>query len=272
GLAVLFTSLFVISGQYREGYFLSPFGWSVVTVFGILVACAFATEDMGWNLLWAWAMVSVTAPYFPALFQRKLSMMLAVPWAIIGAIGLARELERRDRQPRNLVAALTLCVVCLTSVFWLKRDLSLVRAGVSRTLAHNLVLTHDESRIIAYLDKNANGAGVLAMPGVPGKVQGDRAYLNDLAPVLSGLAGVHTFAGHWSETPEYNMRRTDATAFFVYPIPTERRLQLLKQWRVSYVVVPKKETYSELPLVDIKGIGQTVYDGIQLSLVKVEQD
>ena len=260
----------VLTTGGRPGYQLGAAAWASATVAAIAAVIALAKKDLGWNLLWSWAMVSLVAPYFPALFQRKLSMMLAVPWAILAAVGLANELQRMDRPRRNLVAALALAVVCLSSVFWLRRDLELVRLGVSKTVVHNLYLTRDESEIVQKLSEIGRGEGLLAFPGVPDASMDKQAFMTDLSPVLSGLAGVHTYAGHWSETPDYDARRRQATDFFLSPINNEERLRLLEEWRINYVVAPVPEAYDGM-FPDLSSLGEAVYRGDQLVLVRVRR-
>ncbi|MCH9000367.1 MAG: c-type cytochrome biogenesis protein CcmI [Proteobacteria bacterium] len=256
-------------GLGSPGVVERPFADRPAAVVAVGVAVAVSKKDVGWNLLWSWAMVGLVAPYFPALFQRKMSMMLVVPWAILGAIGLAAELQRLERQPRNLVAALALAAVCMTSVFWLRRDLELARLGVSKTLMHNTYLTRDEAQVVEILDEVEGSPGVLAMPGAMHPELGNPAYLNDLAPVLSGLAGAYSYAGHWSETPDYLERRNEATRFYIADASTEERRATLREWGIEYVVAPVRGTYAALPLVDLSDLGETVYQGQQLSLIRV---
>lgn len=260
--------LTIVTRSSHDGYAMSPMQWGIATL--VALACVFVVskKDLGWNLLWSWALVSVTAPYLPVLFQRKLSMMLAVPWAILAAIALAGELKRMERQQRNLVAALALSVICITSVFWLRRDMELLRLGVSKTGVHNLHLTRDEQAIVDWLSKEGKGSGALAMPGVPSPGFDQMAFLTDLSPVMSGLSGMHTFSGHWSETPDYSKRRNEAVRFFTEPMSDEDRLALLSTWKVEYVVMPVPTAY-EGAFQDLSSLGVTVYRGEQLALVRV---
>jgi arabinosyltransferase C len=195
-------------------------------------------------------------------------MLLAVPWAILAAIALARELQGKERQARNLVAALGLAVVCLTSVFWLGRDLELARGGVSKTVVHNLFLSTDEDAIVQYFNGLRSRPNVLAMPGFAAQQLGEPAFLNDFPPVVSGLTGAYSYAGHWSETPEYPKRRNDATRFFIEALPIEVKRAQLQSWGIDYVIVPDRETFWAIQMTDLSGLGEVVYDGPQLDLVK----
>ena len=266
--------LFILARPQPSGYVVNAVAWGAMIVLVIVAVALLARKDLGWNLLWSWALVGLVAPYFPALFQRKLTMMLAVPWAILGAIGLAQALRRMDRQPRNLVAALALAVCSATSVFWLQREMALVRSNVSSTTVHALHLNRDEAAIVDYLNDIPGRKAVITMTGVPSIDLGSTPYLADLNPILSGLTGAYTYAGHWSETPFYGGpegRRNQNTALFIQQMPLEQRFDLLEEWGIDYVVAPVPETYSQIPLVDLTRLGEIVYDGNQLKLIRVRR-
>ncbi|MCH7902993.1 MAG: hypothetical protein IH944_00330 [Armatimonadetes bacterium] len=266
--------LFILAKPQSSGYVVNAVAWGAMIVLAIVAVALLARKDLGWNLLWSWALVGLVAPYFPALFQRKLTMMLAVPWAIIGAIGLAQALQRMDRQPRNLVAALALAVCSATSVFWLQRELTLVRSKVSSTTVHALYLTRDEAVIVDLLNEISGKKTVIAMTGVSSADLGSPPYLSDLNPILSGLTGAYTYAGHWSETPSYggpNGRRDQNTAFFIQEVPLNERFAILEEWGIDYVVAPVPETYSQIRLVDLTPLGEIVYEGNQLRLIRVRR-
>lgn len=267
-LVVLTVWLWIATSGPQNGYALSLAEWAVAFLLALAVAALVAKPDIGWNLLWSWAAVALVAPYFPALFQRKLSMMLAIPWAILAAIALANELQRMERQPRNLVAALTLAVMCLSSVFWLRRDVELARLGVSKTVVHNLYLTRDETQIMKRLNEIGDGRNAVAIPGIPVPTMDGPAFLTDLSPILSGLTGVHTYAGHWSETPNYNTRRNEVTDFFMRTHTDAERRAMLDKFGTDFLVAPRPEAYDGA-FPDMRTLGEVLYEGDQLVLIKV---
>ena len=115
---------------------------------------------------------------------------------------------------------------------------------------------------------------MIAMTGVPSTDLGSPPYLPDLNPILSGLTGAYTYAGHWSETPSYGGpegRRNQNTALFIQQMPLKQRFDLLEEWGIDYVVAPVPETYSLIPLVDLTPLGEIVYDGNQLRLIRVRR-
>jgi arabinosyltransferase C len=257
-----------------DRYWLGAPAWAGLFTLSILGAVALRREDPTWNLLAAWALVGLVALYFPALFQRKLAMGLAIPWGILAAIGLAEGLTRLDRSGRNLAATLAILVLAGSSARWLQREALYIRANVSRTTTHAPYLSADATRVIAEVVSRRRGRTVvLAMPGLPMKTGVDAfaaPYLPDLNPILSGLAGVTTYAGHWSETPDYLSRRRNAERFFLRGAATDsQRQDFLTATGVRFVVAPHPEAFREIPLDDLSKIGRVIYEGAQFRLIEV---
>lgn len=266
------------SGHDPSGYFLNLPAWIVLLLATLVLIGLMATDDDSWNIAWSWAMVGLVAVYFPALFQRKLAMGLAIPWSMIAAYGLFELLKPLDRSTRNLVATLTLFVTSASSILWFQRETSYIRSDVGRTAVHSVYFTQDTGRIIDILNKVHGRCVVLAMPGVPnptGPAEFKTPQMTDLNPVLSGLCGVYTYAGHWSETPDYARRRSEATLVYFATTSPERRAALLDRIKPDYVVAPNLNAYPEIvsgddhiPLADLSYLGETVYRGNQLMLIK----
>ncbi len=273
---------FAIAGGHQEGYWLGATAWIVA----ILIACAFtasvADDSDGKNLVVAWAFVGLVAPYFPALFQRKLSMGISAPWAILAGIGFAAILASRERGVRNLVAIFGLALLSGTSVQWFFRETSLIRGNVSNTTVHPVHVSENVSAILARLAQNPGERRVvIAMPGIASPTADpDRfnsPYLPDLNPIASGLAGAYSYAGHWSETPEYGKRRNEATAFFLRANDDERRA-FLQEKGIGYIIAPVPEAFPEIaqmndgvPLADVSTLGKVLVDGSQFRLIEVSR-
>jgi hypothetical protein len=92
----------------------------------------------------------------------------------------------------------------------------------------------------------------------------------DLNSIVSGLTGSYTYAGHWSETPQYNERRGEMSRLFYNraELPQER-LDELHRIGAQYVIAPVPEAFPELFPFDFKDAGKVVVDGTQFRLVKV---
>ena len=85
------------SSHLADGYFMGWPAW--IGLYGLVIVSLYflRPEKPGLALVAAWAFVGIIAPYFPALFQRKLTMMLSIPWGILAGIGVAMILEKRER-------------------------------------------------------------------------------------------------------------------------------------------------------------------------------
>ena len=231
----------------------------------------------------AWALVGTVAIYFPALFQRKLTMGLAIPWGLLAALAVTDLIERRERTARNLVTTVALLLLGLTSFQWAFREIQYASTNVASTTRHPVYLGPDVQRIIAYLDARSGRRVTIAMPGVGQPIPDGRGgampdqfatpSLPDVAPFLSGLAGVYTFDGHWSETPDYGARAGLSTRFFLaapigsaVPLSDDARRELVETWSLEYAVVPIGEAFV-LP----ETLGEVVVPGTQFALVKLNR-
>lgn len=277
GLLIL--ALAVLAGGHDSGYFLSPAGWSIVFVLAVASVGLLADRSPAWNLVTAWAMVGLVAIYFPALFQRKLAMGLAIPWALLAAMGLEAILRDRERSARNLSLTLAILVLGGSALRWTFRQVAYASANVSSTTRHPVYLGPDASAIVDYLDKADGRKVVLSWPGTatPGSEPDtfQTPQLPDLAPFFSGLAGAYTYAGHWSETPHYTDRVRDSYRFFlaeplqgIEPMNREERAAFIAKTGANYAVVPSRETFG-LPLTPATDLGEVVVSGTQFDLVKL---
>lgn len=258
---------------HTEGFWLDMPVWAGLFALAIGVVALNADDAPARNLLFAWAIVGLVAPYFPGLFQRKLLMGLSIPWAILAALGLAQLMHGlKDRGTRNLVTVLSIVVVSATSFRWLVRQFDLIRREVASTTVHSPYVSSDAVRVLDYLNAQPGRKVVLAIPGVPSPDEGSQdsfstPYLPDLNPVVSGLTGAYTYAGHWSETPDYLRRRDLALRFFLPQTTDEQRRRILEESTADYVVVPVPEAYPQV--ADVTHLGSVVVEGTQWRLIKV---
>lgn len=258
-----------------DSYFLSLPVWIIVFAVACGSCALLATSNVAANLAIAWGVAGLVIPYFPALYQRKLTMGLSIPWAILAAIGVAAIVIARERSKRNLVTALTILIIGGTSLRWFFREIELVRLNVSNTTVHSVHLTRDLQAIVEFLN-GPQVAGtrtvVIALPGVP---QRDpevpdsfrEPLIPDLNPVLSGLTGVYTYAGHWSETPHYIERRNESTELFLAQTTTERRHEILAKVGAHYLVTPDPSAFPGI--ADLSYLGQSVAGGNQYRLIRL---
>jgi len=282
-LSFLVLVLFAMASSYTgNSFWFSIPEWLVVFVAGLSVLAVLVRENPAVNLILSWAVLGLIIPYFPGLFQRKLMMGLSVPWAILAGIGLYYAVQKLKANEKRLVAALCIIALSGTSIFWLQREFSMIMANDSNTTLEPVFLSQDTAKIIDYLNDHTGGKRtvVLAMPGIPASLeQLASPVLPDLNPILSGFTGVYTYAGHWSETPDYTKRRGNASMLFIAqpkhgpPMSLQQRMDFAKQWHIDYIVAPVPESFlarTKLALNDVRDMGDVVVDGQELRLIKVK--
>ena len=183
---------------------------------------------------------------------------------------------------RRLLGALCVLIFAATSMRWIGREFQLIRAAVSNTTMHPVYLDSDATKIIDYLNEHIDDKRnvVLAMPGVAAMERaGDgslKVDLNqpkpplipDLNAILSGLTGVYTYAGHWSETPDYARRRNETTRFFLR-MSAEQRRELARIAEATYIVAPTPDKWGDLHPIDQRDLGTVVFEGNRFRLIKV---
>lgn len=217
-MALMLVGLNVAAASHLgDEYFMSGAIW--MSLFGVVLVALFLLrpEKPGLALIAAWAFVGIIAPYFPALFQRKLTMMLSIPWGILAGIGIAMVLEKRERGQRNLLTTLGIIVLSATGIQWFSREIILAKKNVSNTTVHAIYYSKDVQAILAILRPLGPSATVAALPGIPSPTVDEAGnpvvdsyetpLITDLNPIFVGLAGSRAFAGHWSETPDYEAKR-----------------------------------------------------------------
>jgi hypothetical protein len=255
--------------------------WVFAYGVGLVLVGLLSRKNQTINLAISWAVLGLIIPYFPGLFQRKLMMGLSVPWAILAGIGLYYAVQKLKSNEKKLVAALCIIALSGTSIFWFGREFSMIMANDSNTTLQPVFLSQDTAEIIDYLNDHASGKRtvVLAMPGIQASLEQLAApVLPDLNPILSGFTGVYTYAGHWSETPDYTKRRSSATVFFLQdpkhaPMTLDQRADFARKWHIDYIVSPVPEAFfkrTQHSINDVRDMGDVVVDGQELRLIKVK--
>lgn len=291
GIGLVATSylfLFIASADHTQGYFMGFPAWIACFGAATVGAVLLADDEPFVNLLIAWAFVGMIAPYFPALFQRKLTMGLSIPWAILSAHGVAAMLRKQEVSSRNLATVLVCLVLSGTSIRWVLREIGYIRSNVAGTTRHRVYLSADVNHIVAYLNDLPGRKVVLVLPGAAYPVKDAQTgqdipdefnypALPDLAPIITGLTGSYTYAGHWSETPHYNSKVGVMYSFF-FSAPfmgvkkvmnPDERLAFIQESGATYAILPVHETYADLPIVSDHQLGAVVVPGTQFELVKL---
>lgn len=278
-----FATLWIASANHDIGYFLGWPAW--IAAYLAVIALMIVLPPKGPDItLWTtWALLTPVVIYFPALFQRKLAMGMAMPWGVVAAVGLAAMLAKRARTERNLATTLVIVVLVATSLKWMVREFELIKNNVSTTTMHPVWVQADAARILDYLNQQPVAERrVLAMPGManPSQVPGEfrSPYLPDLNPIATGLAGCVTYAGHWSETPDYGHKRSEVTRFFLSGTPDSMRLDLITKADVRFLIAPIPEAFPEvaqlyrgLGIADLSRMGEVVVNGNQFQLIRLSR-
>jgi arabinosyltransferase C len=267
GIAVLF---FTASSHLKDEFWMGPLAFVAALIGAIGIVGLVAGSNPTWNFLASWAVVGIVAPYFPALFQRKLAAGLAIPVCILAAVGIFEIVQRAERQKRNLLSAAVVVVFAASSIRWFFRDLSLLGTNMSNTTMHTPLLSPDAARIVERLGTESGVPTVAAPPGILVREPDGQPILllGDLNPVLSGLAGVRTYAGHWSETPSYLTRRRELERAFRISHPDEA-VAFFRDRGISWIVMPLPEAFPGVFSQNPTSYGEVVFRGNQLALVKV---
>jgi len=278
GLYGVFLVLFVIAPAHQSNtYFMTAGVWGAAFIFVAAAGAMLSNANPGWNLITSWASVGIVAPYFPALFQRKLTMALAVPWGILAAIGFGFILSNRERGMRNLVCLFGLLILSATSVRWFTREIDFAKEGFGTVIQNPIYVPDEIMTLIRKADELPGRQVALVHPGIQFKTEeGFLSYINDYNPYFSGLGGIYTYAGHWSETPKYRDKRSMAMGFFSPQVSDASREAFLKENGITLIVAPVQEAFPNLgeipgtePLPNLDSLGKVIAGGTQFKLIQV---
>lgn len=206
-------AVLVLCSQWRSTNPYATVPFAVCFALSIGACSFFVTRNVVISLLFAWIAIALVAPYYPGLFQRKLGMMIALPFGILAAPAVSAMLTKISSSAIRNMAALGMTVLLsLSSVKWIQRELEMIRDDISNTTMHRVYLDKDAAEILRIVREiNAENKVVLAQPGAAIKISDDtfQVILPDLNPILTGWGGAKSYAGHWSETPHYSDRRNE---------------------------------------------------------------
>ncbi|GMV37693.1 MAG: hypothetical protein AMXMBFR61_22010 [Fimbriimonadales bacterium] len=188
-------------------------------------------------LMASWASVALWLPYFPALFQRKLTMGAHLPLAILTGIAVAEVLHRLPARMRGSIAvpAAVLTLLSLSNLAWLRGSLERISSDLSSTGIHPVYLSQDQVATLSWMRTH--------LP--------EDATAQDILPFacfIPALAGQAVYAGHWSETPAFVSRiRTVMGELYGGELQGYRSLstEMARELGVQYLLVrkPPPDTY-----------------------------
>lgn len=226
---------------------------SIALIFAIAMICLVLKKQRSpaMVLVGVWAVVAPWIIYYPGLFQRKLSMAMGLPIGLLSGLGIAILLSRVDSRVIRLACGACLAVVLsLSSIRWIIREAIMVDINLSNTTVHSICADKDVSQILNYLMSNKKDSDVLiAMPGIPNPQGEDQFALGipDLNAVMTGWAGIKTYAGHWSETPNYLDKRNEVTrTLYASSATQETADKILTSSNANFVIMPNGAIQSML--------------------------
>lgn len=277
--AALITAIAI--GQATTGYrmdvlWLSMPLWLLIALCGAAICWLYKAETPFYGLLFSWILMGLIALYYPGLFQRKLAMALALPIGIAAGVGVFS--LPIDRQKLRFATVSSAIVLSLSGLFWIARETMMPVKNLSNTTMHRIYWAPEVAEFLQYFQQYAQPEdAVVAIPGVA--VQNDFEHptdyhlaIPDLNAVMSGWGGVKTYAGHWSETPDYLAKRQRVMNDLFSPNTTrESAYMLMTDANANYIIAPKTEIARQAGVPDPQfyaSLGEIVFEGDEWLLVR----
>ena len=215
----------VLRGWTAQNVTPSPPVWDYVLGYGVILVLAMPgaieaarrKSDIDLLLL-AWVGVTLLLLYAPFALQRRFSLGLHVPLAILAAMGLGRAAGGRKLATGAVLAA-TLPTTVLVVIL-----------ALGGGLQHNprLFVSADEAAALDWLREHAPpDAVVLASP-----------EMGLFVPAWSGSRVVY---GHPFETVDAERTKSRVEIFFAAGTSDADRAAMLSEWNVSFVLAGPRE-------------------------------
>ncbi len=259
-------------GRTPDSFWMGPPIWAVSFVIVLALLYFLEEEDQNKALLWSWALVGLVAIYFPGLFQRKLAMGMILPWAILAGWESVAWFRQWDHSRRILVGTAAGLLVSASSLLWLMREMTLVQLQVSSTTVHSPLVDAEANEALNLLAKEQGRVTAAAPPGIPRtNPESKGSFLSpaipDLNPMIAGLAGKFAYAGHWSETPDYEARRAAVQKLFLSSTSDEERKEIIAKGGITHLIAPTPQ--DGLPFADLTALGQPLKQGKMWTLIRL---
>lgn len=274
-LAMAIFISFLLSGLQAGETPTEP--WQFIAAFALLLlTCAIVqVRNEATRLMAVWVCIGFVALYYPGMFQRKLTMGLHIPLALLAGVGVGMIAERvRETSRRSALAYAVVLLLSVSSIRWIQREIQMATENVSNTTMHSVYLSEDAAHILRILQSEGRASDVLiAAPGVAHRLE-DGGFgtplIPDLNPIMTGWGGVRTWVGHWSETPTYAHRRARATSELFGPEASlESARALLAEIRARWVIWPTAARFRDAGFAPedwVAQVGKRVHHGKEYSL------
>ena len=214
----------VLRGWMAQNVTPSPPVWDYALGYGLILLLAVpgavsavrrrTDTDL---LLLAWIGVTAIALYAPFALQRRFSLGLHVPLAILAAMGLYSLTKRKS------VIALVFAATSLTTLIVI---VLAIGGGMKRD--PRLFVSADEAGAMDWLHENTpRNAVVLASP--------------EMGLFIPSWAGRHVVYGHPFETVNAEQTKTRVEMFFAVGTSRADRDAMISHWNAAFVFVGPRE-------------------------------
>jgi len=243
--------------------------WVLFTFAFAIYGASFRITNPAQALLVTWSLIGIALLYYPGLFQRKLAMGLSIPFSMLAGLFVSQGLEQIRRfDYRRLFTLLILLLIGFTNLRWIHREIEMAQDNISITTLHPVYLDPELTKIIETLEKNRKKNDVLlSIPGFSRRTDEDEweLLLPDLNAIATGLTGIKTYAGHWSETSNYLEKRAElVNMLYAQGATRESANEILRRTGATYVIFPlgeKAEVISSPIPEDVLGAEWKLVEG-----------
>ena len=267
----------------------APAVYWVILGFGLLLPLAIiglykqkkqACLSSSHYFLLSWTIAGLFTQYIPHIiraigiaaplnFERKMVMGVHIPICLLASIGIMMILQKQQSLSRNLALPVLLLFMSLSNLVWIYRDGNLLYYNVSNTGLHQPYIEPNRWTAFNKLQQFIKRDDVVLCP----------VSMGVFIPVQFGA---RTYAGHWSETPDFPAKMKDLLRFYNPTSSDLERKQFLMnnssiRWVVSFHGQPLWEQISlQRPFDNIPENNQiglrAIYTDSELTLFEVNHD
>ncbi len=216
---------------WSETPMLTPPFWHYLIGYGLIwIGAALGIYDVRrrsrptHSLLVIWIVVSLVLLYTPLSLQRRFSMGLHIPLAILAGVGLHRYIAVRWTESRKWLLTRSLIAISMMTTF------AVVILFSSGSLLRNpkLYLSLDEDAALHWLRVNGQAETAIL----------SSTELGRFVPVFSSGRAV---SGHDFETLNAKDAEADVLTFYNDTTSSSQRAVILKKYEVKYVIFGARE-------------------------------
>lgn len=220
----------------------SPAIWSYFLGYGaVFIAALFAIpralKGKKHLLLVVWVAIGFLLPYLPFAQQRKFVMGLHIPLAILAIMALWPLVSKLSWRSARAVILVFIMFTVIGNVYFVRRDIDWLKDNRTATI-HKPFLLDSDLEAMEWLRENTKPDDTVFAPP-------------HIALFVPAISGNNVYYGHWSETPQYELKLREWILFSRPDTPDEMRQAILQHIGSTYVVdtsIPGDETAADLSL------------------------